>query len=213
MWVTLEVPHNESGREARSVRGRVTWIQRPRTVRELFQIGVELEVRRKRLGNCLPSAEIGFPSPKPWRVPNSKSPSHPKLKSPHTRLKIGPQQKKHPLPRRQGPSRWRTTFACFHCRLLAIHPCSSRGQVARLVDEAKQQIQNMARESATNAVAAETRPLLAALQAQLNDAGGKIGGRRRHVAHRKVASKKPCNAWSKSGKRAWRPCWRNCRAN
>jgi hypothetical protein len=34
MWVTLEVPHPESGHPARTVRGRVMWIQRPRTVRE-----------------------------------------------------------------------------------------------------------------------------------------------------------------------------------
>jgi hypothetical protein len=46
-------------------------------------------------------------------------------------------------------------------------------QVARLVAEAKQQIQSTARESANHAVAAETRPLLAALQAQLKDAAEK----------------------------------------
>ena len=44
MWVTLEVPHPEQGRPPRQVRARVMWIQRPRTVRELFQVGVELEV-------------------------------------------------------------------------------------------------------------------------------------------------------------------------
>src|SRR6516225_567533 len=37
MWVTLEIPHPETGQAARSVRGRVAWIQRPRTVRQLFQ--------------------------------------------------------------------------------------------------------------------------------------------------------------------------------
>ena len=37
MWVTLEVPHTEPGQEPRIRRARVTWIQRPRTVRELFQ--------------------------------------------------------------------------------------------------------------------------------------------------------------------------------
>src|SRR3984893_2665931 len=44
MWVTFEVPHQEAGHPARTVRARVMWIQRPRTVRELFQVGVELEV-------------------------------------------------------------------------------------------------------------------------------------------------------------------------
>jgi len=33
MWVTLEIPHPESGQAPRSVRGRVAWIQRPRTDR------------------------------------------------------------------------------------------------------------------------------------------------------------------------------------
>ena len=54
MWVTFEVPHNEPSREPRSVRARVTWIQRPRTVRELFQIGVELEVPGNVWGIAFP---------------------------------------------------------------------------------------------------------------------------------------------------------------
>src|SRR5579863_730716 len=62
MWVTLEVPHNESGREARSVRGRVTWIQRPRTVRELFQIGLELEISGNVWGIAFPPSDW-FPFP------------------------------------------------------------------------------------------------------------------------------------------------------
>src|SRR5579863_1780546 len=43
MWVTLQVPHSEPGHEPRSARARVMWIRRPHTVRELFQVGVELE--------------------------------------------------------------------------------------------------------------------------------------------------------------------------
>ena len=39
-WVTLELP--QAG-DRRNVRARVAWIQRPHSVRELFQIGVELE--------------------------------------------------------------------------------------------------------------------------------------------------------------------------
>ena len=46
-------------------------------------------------------------------------------------------------------------------------------QAARVVAEAKQQAQNVARETATRAVAAETRTLLAALQTQLKDAAEK----------------------------------------
>ena len=39
-WVTLELPQ---GAQRRNLRARVAWIQRPHSVREFFQIAVELE--------------------------------------------------------------------------------------------------------------------------------------------------------------------------
>ncbi|MDE3111187.1 MAG: PilZ domain-containing protein, partial [Acidobacteriota bacterium] len=39
-WITLEIPH---GAERENVRARVAWIQRPRSIREPFQIAVEME--------------------------------------------------------------------------------------------------------------------------------------------------------------------------
>lgn len=42
-WVTLEVPSGESRGDAMCVRARIAWIQRPQTLRDLFQIGAELE--------------------------------------------------------------------------------------------------------------------------------------------------------------------------
>src|SRR5262252_1462095 len=58
MWVTLEIPHPETGQPARQVRGRVAWIQRPRTVRQLFQVALERELPGNVWG-------IGFP-PEDW---------------------------------------------------------------------------------------------------------------------------------------------------
>src|ERR1700752_3092517 len=58
MWVILEVPHPETGQPPRTVRGRVAWIQRPRTVRQLFQVALELELPGNVWG-------IGFP-PEDW---------------------------------------------------------------------------------------------------------------------------------------------------
>src|SRR5579871_1806831 len=58
MWVTLEVPSAEAGHPPRTVRGRVAWIQRPRTVRQLFQVALELETA----GNAW---SIAFP-PEDW---------------------------------------------------------------------------------------------------------------------------------------------------
>ncbi|MGA8072246.1 MAG: hypothetical protein WB995_02150, partial [Candidatus Acidiferrales bacterium] len=42
-WVTLEVPSSEAAEGRSRVRARVVWIQKPRSVRELFQVSVELE--------------------------------------------------------------------------------------------------------------------------------------------------------------------------
>src|SRR5690349_24825879 len=62
MWVTLEVPHPEAGQAARTVRGRVAWIQRPRTVRQLFQVALELEVPGNTWGIAFPPEDwFAFP--------------------------------------------------------------------------------------------------------------------------------------------------------
>src|SRR5215813_5486735 len=61
MWVTLEIPHPESGQAPRSVRGRVAWIQRPRTVRQLFQVALELEIPGNVWGIAFPPEDwFGF---------------------------------------------------------------------------------------------------------------------------------------------------------
>src|SRR5262249_21917639 len=61
MWVKLEIPHPESGQSPRSVRGRVAWIQRPRTVRQLFQVALELEVPGNVWGIAFPPEDwFGF---------------------------------------------------------------------------------------------------------------------------------------------------------
>lgn len=57
-WITLEVPSGGSSEEAACVRARVAWIQRPRTLRDLFQVGVELERGRNIWGVA--------PSPADW---------------------------------------------------------------------------------------------------------------------------------------------------
>jgi len=53
-------PSPETGQPPRKVRGRVAWIQRPRTVRQLFQVALELEVSGNVWG-------IGFP-PEDWTL-------------------------------------------------------------------------------------------------------------------------------------------------
>ncbi len=171
MWVTLEVPHNEAGREARSVRGRVTWIQRPRTVRELFQIGVELEVSGNVWGIAFPPADW-FPFPEAGSMPSLEIPA------PSEALQPAPEEEdwstaQMPAPRVAGPEPVEDNVRVLPLPAGSDASLQVARQVARLVAEAKQQIQSTARETANQAVAAETRPLLAALQTQLQDAAEK----------------------------------------
>src|ERR1700686_5809524 len=62
MWVNLEVPHPEQGHPPRRVRGKVAWIQRPRPVRQLFQVALELEVPGNTWGIAFPPGDwFAFP--------------------------------------------------------------------------------------------------------------------------------------------------------
>ena len=53
-WITIEVPAGQKQKEQLNSRARVTWIQRPRTLRELFQVGVELETGSNVWGVAFP---------------------------------------------------------------------------------------------------------------------------------------------------------------
>lgn len=166
MWVTLEIPHAEAGQPPRHVRGRVAWIQRPRTVRQLFQVALELELPGNVWG-------IGFP-PEDWgnftltagtrsyaakeqdiilplagnsqeKLADGQSSLEPELPSPGIGSPaIGPPaigtDTLHILP---PPTS--TTDASLQLAR----------QVARLIADAKQQISAAARDAAAQAVASE----------------------------------------------------------
>jgi hypothetical protein len=56
-WITLEVPSGELRGDAMCVRARVAWIERPRTLRDLFQVGVELEKGTNMWGVSFPPSD------------------------------------------------------------------------------------------------------------------------------------------------------------
>ncbi|HET9399767.1 MAG TPA: hypothetical protein VFO34_02350, partial [Candidatus Acidoferrales bacterium] len=130
MWITLEVPHPEAGNPPRAVRGRVTWIQRPRTVRELFQVGVELEIPGNFWGIAFPPADwFPFPETAAAALPESS---------------ISSNQTQEPLAddaMKTGPASG---------NLVVMNSPSTEAslqmarQVARLLSEAKQQIHTAA---------------------------------------------------------------------
>jgi hypothetical protein len=161
MWVTLEIPHAEAGQPPRQVRGRVAWIQRPRTVRQLFQVALELELPGNVWGIGFPPEDWGnfvftagakshavkdqdillpLPEKSPDKLPDAQSAVEPELPPPA----IGPPaigtDTLHVLP---PPTS--TTDASLQLAR----------QVARLIADAKQQISAAAREAAAQAVATE----------------------------------------------------------
>src|SRR6202008_2229222 len=74
MWVNLEVPHPDPGKTPRRVRGKVAWIQRPRTVGQPFQVPLELEMRGNAWGVAFPPDDwFPFPEEGPF-FPNAVAP-------------------------------------------------------------------------------------------------------------------------------------------
>jgi hypothetical protein len=60
--IKLEIPRTDASQPPRLLQGRVVWVQRPRAVRELFQIGLEFEVAGNVWGIAFPP-EDWFPLP------------------------------------------------------------------------------------------------------------------------------------------------------
>ena len=154
MWVTMEIPHPETGQPPRTVRGRVAWIQRPRTVRQLFQVALELEVSGNVWG-------IAFP-PEDWSAfsdlaqvvikldaePDT-SPSPPEVSEPDMTQHLG--EAEIPLAGADNLRVFPSPASATDASLQLAR------QVARLVADAKQQIQAATREAASQAVSAERR--------------------------------------------------------
>jgi len=169
MWVTLEVPHPESGQPPRSVRGRVAWIQRPRTVRQLFQVALELELPGNVWGIGFPpedwfafpdAPQSGLPEARPVQAgeraevpPSAEEPqeSHaPAAPESDFNLPLGdadPGREKGPEKLRAFPAPANTTDASIQLAR----------QVSRLLSDARQQIHAAAQEAAVQAVSAERR--------------------------------------------------------
>ncbi len=174
MWVKLEVPNPQEGEPPRTVRGRVAWIQRPRTVRQLFQVALELEAPGNVWGIAFPpedwfaqsdaaaaqsaAAPIGthatthielpLPPLTPPPLPpadSSETEFHVSLTDSDAATAAASAQSMNPDNVRVFPSPASTTDASLQ---LARH-------VTRLLAEARQQIQAAAREAASQAVTAE----------------------------------------------------------
>src|SRR5258708_20122411 len=170
MWVTLEVPHPETSQPPRTVRGRVAWIQRPRTVRQLFQVALELELPGNAWGIAFPPEDwFAFPDaaraaidaagatrfpehsqasandPEYSPEPQSHSADEADFSLPLSDSDAAPENRSERV--RAFPAPASTTDASMQLAR----------QVTRLVADARQQIHAAAREAAAQPVSAERR--------------------------------------------------------
>src|SRR5229473_2674505 len=152
MWVNLEVPHPEQGHPPRRVRGKVAWIQRPRTVRQLFQVALELEAPGNAWGIAFPPDDwFAFPEENKF-LTNPASPMD-------LPTSIGmPTPGEMPLPIVEAEPGVATpdNVRVFPAPASATDASLQLArQLARLLAEAKQQIQTAAKEAAAHAVETE----------------------------------------------------------
>ena len=152
MWVNLDVPHPDPGKSPRRIRGKVAWIQRPRTVRQLFQVALELDIPGNAWGVQFPPDDwFSFPEDGPF-FPNAVAPADltgAALPPVPGEASIEPLESNPVAPDnlRVFPAPGSATDASMQLAR----------QVARLLAEAKQQIQAAALDAAVEAVAAERR--------------------------------------------------------
>ncbi len=158
--ITLEIPRPEPGQTPRSVQGRVVWVQRPRTVRELFQIALEFEVAGNIWGIAFPP-EDWFPSPdadQPKAVQEEELEiSSGEPAAVETRAEAAADAKLHVVPSApalQSPE---------------AHQAAAK-QMAQIVAEAKDTLDKTARKAANSAVNDEMTVVRQQLDVQLHEA-------------------------------------------
>ncbi len=169
MWVKLEIPHPDSGHASRVVRGRVAWIQRPRTVRQLFQVALELETPGNAWGIAFPPEDwFAFPDVEQQQIAAGQHLGPGSLPNPASSLEgQGSETEQESLAAGSEPDAGGTNTPMNDNLRTFPSPASTTDaslqlarQLARLVADAKQQIQAAAREAASQAVASEHRTSL-----------------------------------------------------
>ena len=169
-WVELEVQHPEPEHPPRRVRARVSWIQRPRTVRELFQVGVEIAVPGNVWGVAFPPDDW-FPWPEHVAAADTAAAPAPAPVRP-----VAPPPVEDTLPLEAVPpppasEKVRTMPRPEPPAPAAPEPADlAARQVQRLIAEARRQIQEDVKKIVAAVVTTEGSQITAAITTELRGA-------------------------------------------
>src|ERR1700736_1688819 len=182
MWVKLEIPHPDPGQSPRVVRGRVAWIQRPRTVRQLFQVALELETPGNVWG-------IAFP-PEDWfAFPNVETQQHNVGAASEPQANEMEQEVPTQTDYEGSAAHMNDNLRAFPSPASATDASLQLArQLARLVADAKQQIQAAAREAASHAVAQEASHLIEKIQPETEKHAQAAGAAAAEAARRELTN-------------------------
>jgi hypothetical protein len=171
--IKLEIPRTDPSQSPYQLQGRVIWVQRPRAVRELFQIGLEFETAGNFWGIAFPP-EDWFPAPgeeaiatSPATAPgpaeltieveNVPTGAPPPASSPENRLHV------MPPPTSVSASPAPTAVP-------APDSLATAKQMARMVEEAKATLDKSLRRDAQSAINDEMTIVRQQLDVQLHEA-------------------------------------------
>ena len=193
--ITVEIPRADSDAPPRIVDGRVAWVQRPRTVRELFQIGVEFPTPGNVWGIAFPPADwfplpseepaLEIPSSEPSPAVTAEQPGrgateHAPAASDSSALRVGQKHAEPPAALAELPAEAASSApADSKVRVLPTPPSAQQAQsqaqesmsmarqMARLLAEAKQHLRQSMQGGAAEAVAQEVRTAREQVESQL----------------------------------------------
>ena len=178
--IKLEIPRTDPSQPVRLMQGRVVWVQRPRAVRELFQIGLEFETAGNVWGVAFPpedwfpvpgeeatatpasgaspaefSVEVeGIPSSAPTGSGSEVTPP-PTASSPESKLHVMPTP---------------AATSAISAPAPAQDTLAAAKQMARMVEEAKATLDKSLRRDAQSAINDEMTIVRQQLDAQLHEA-------------------------------------------
>ncbi len=191
--ITLEVPRPEHSLPPHNIQGRVVWVQRPRTVRELFQIGLEFEAPGNVWGISFPpedwvsfAGDVGPEIPAPSELiepaepgasvaPQQAAPTAPPEPTVHAPIAHAPDAQATVSPAPAAPATPAAPPADGKIHVMP-NPAQTQDtqlamarQMARLVVEAKESLDKTLRKGAEAAITEEMTIVRQQLDMQLHE--------------------------------------------